>query len=210
MQSRNVRATGVSRTRPISCAVVLIASLSIGSCAEDTTSDASIDVDLATGALAGSLPNGSSCSIANQCASKFCIDGVCCDTACGGTAIDCQACNQAGSVGTCSLLGAETPCRGNATDCDAVESCSGTSIECPPDVNEAPGTACTDDGNACTADVCDGSLTCQHPAGNAGAICRDVAGPCDAAEFCSGTSTFCPANGFASAGTACGEPSCSD
>ncbi|HKU38527.1 MAG TPA: hypothetical protein VJR89_10280 [Polyangiales bacterium] len=184
-------------------------SLSIGSCAGDTTSDDPIDVGVATGAIAALLPNGKSCSIANQCASNFCIDGVCCNTACGGTAIDCQACNQEGSVGTCSLLGAETPCRAPASDCDAIESCSGTSIECPPDTYAAPGTACSDDGNACTADVCDGSLTCQHPAGNAGTVCRPTAGPCDAAESCDGSSSVCPSDGFASAGTACGEASCS-
>src|SRR6185436_20950642 len=43
-------------------------------------------------------------------------------------------------------------------------------------------------------DRCDGtSLTCQHPAGNGGTICRQaVAGGCDVAEACTGSSTACP------------------
>src|SRR5213078_3045478 len=66
------------------------------------------------------------------------------------------------------------------------------------------GTACTDDGNVCTRDVCSGtSATCTHPAGNAGTVCRAAAGPCDAAETCTGTSSTCPADGFLSSSTVC-------
>src|SRR5205814_7543941 len=69
---------------------------------------------------------------------------------------------------------------------------------------KANGTACTDDGNPCTTDTCNGSSSvCQHPAGNAGAVCRAVAGLCDVAETCTGTSSTCPANGFASSSTVC-------
>jgi hypothetical protein len=57
------------------------------------------------------------------------------------------------------------------------------------------GTACTDDGNPCTTDTCNGSsATCQHPAGNAGTVCRAAAGICDVAEQCTGSSTTCPAD----------------
>jgi hypothetical protein len=187
-------------------AACLFASLTVCACVEDTTSEP--DVGWIGSALA-LLPNGSGCSIANQCASDFCVDGVCCNNDCGGTAVDCQACNQSGSIGTCSLLGAETPCRPSAGECDAVESCSGSSIECPPDSPAPAGSACGDDGNACTEDVCDAAATCQHPAGNAGAICRPSAGACDAAESCSGDSSACPQDGFMSAGTPCSSASCS-
>src|SRR5215471_2913051 len=48
---------------------------------------------------------GLSCGSNSQCASGFCIDGLCCDTACGnGAANDCQACNLAGHLGTCTPL----------------------------------------------------------------------------------------------------------
>src|SRR5205814_8272379 len=45
--------------------------------------------------------------------------------------------------------------------------------------------------------------TCTHPAGNAGTVCRAAAGPCDAAETCTGTSTTCPADAFLSSSTVC-------
>ncbi|WP_050429763.1 hypothetical protein [Chondromyces crocatus] len=50
-----------------------------------------------------SLALGSPCSIPTQCGSGFCVDGVCCDTACTTT---CQACsaatNDIGVDGTCT------------------------------------------------------------------------------------------------------------
>jgi hypothetical protein len=55
------------------------------------------------------------CTDAAQCASGFCVDGVCCNEACSGT---CVSCNQAQSPGTCMpVSGAEdasanTPCTG--------------------------------------------------------------------------------------------------
>lgn len=59
---------------------------------------------------------------------------------------------------------------------------------------ESAGAPCADDGNACTRDVCDGLGRCDHPAGNAGAVCRPAAGLCDEAEVCTGTSPSCPAD----------------
>jgi hypothetical protein len=43
--------------------------------------------------------NGAACSSATSCASEFCVDGVCCDSACDGT---CVSCNQANRAGKCS------------------------------------------------------------------------------------------------------------
>ncbi len=60
---------------------------------------------------------------------------------------------------------------------------------------QSSGTACADDGNVCTLDVCTGtSAVCEHPAGNAGATCRAAVDACDAAESCDGVSPFCPAD----------------
>jgi hypothetical protein len=44
---------------------------------------------------------GATCGGNSQCSSGFCADGVCCDGACSGA---CQACNLAGSGGTCSSV----------------------------------------------------------------------------------------------------------
>ncbi|MFT3774784.1 MAG: kelch repeat-containing protein [Minicystis sp.] len=61
---------------------------------------------LTTGSC-GLSPNGAACSASNQCSSGFCVDGVCCNTACGGGANDCQACSVAAGAsqdGTCTAL----------------------------------------------------------------------------------------------------------
>jgi hypothetical protein len=65
-------------------------------------------------------------------------------------------------------------------------------------------TACTDDENVCTRDICDGSgKTCTHPAGNAGTVCRAIAGDCDVAEECDGTSPSCPTDEFKPSSVEC-------
>src|SRR5207249_3842509 len=90
-----------------------------------------------------------------------------------------------------------TTCRPSAGECDPAENCTGSSAICPADAKEPAGTACTDDGNPCSTDQCDGTNDdCQHPAGNAGAVCRPAAGICDVDENCTGTSTVCPVDMF--------------
>jgi hypothetical protein len=62
------------------------------------------------------LPLGAACVAAGDCDSGFCVDGLCCASACDST---CYACNQAGLLGTCAALdgvedvSASTPCAGN-------------------------------------------------------------------------------------------------
>jgi len=68
----------------------------------------------------------------------------------------------------------------------------------------AADTACPDDGNVCTTDVCDNSGNCTHPPGNAGTVCRPAAGECDVTDTCTGSSAVC-ANTFKPDGTVCGK-----
>src|SRR5437762_2763652 len=105
----------------------------------------------------------------------------------------------------CTFASSTNTCRAAAGECDLPETCTGSSATCPADgPRKASGTACTDDGNACTLDQCNGtSVDCQHPVGNAGAVCRAAAAECDAAESCDGTSTSCPADAKKANGTAC-------
>ncbi len=64
----------------------------------------------------GLSENGAPCALETECASGFCVDAVCCDTACGGGARDAQSCsNIYGAVagltnGTCTPLGTDDPC----------------------------------------------------------------------------------------------------
>ena len=141
-------------------------------------------------------------------AGEQCDGGACCSSTCqflpSTTVCRAQAgvCDLAehctGTSATCpadSFLPASTVCRASAGECDLQENCPGNGRNCPADAKKSAGTACTADSNPCTLDQCNGTnVTCQHPAGNAGAVCRAAAGPCDVAETCTGTSATCPAN----------------
>ncbi|WP_438013957.1 thrombospondin type 3 repeat-containing protein [Sorangium sp. So ce315] len=68
------------------------------------------------------LPNGARCDTADQCASRFCVDAVCCESACGGGADDCHACSEAAGApadGTCDAVIEDRPCLGGAGTCAA-------------------------------------------------------------------------------------------
>src|SRR5437762_2539086 len=137
------------------------------------------------------------------------------DSNCGNGIVDAgEDCDQGASNGTagsccsasCRFVTSGTICRAAANECDVAESCTGSSATCPADAVKAAGTACTDDGNPCTTDLCDGTVgapACTHSAGNAGTVCRAAVDLCDAAETCTGTSTTCPADAIKVAGTVC-------
>lgn len=100
--------------------------------------------------------NGDSCKLDADCDSLHCVDGVCCDTACGGGVPDCQACStqDGGSVdGTCTPVSGAPLCRpAEPGSCDAPESCDGVDLECPPDLAEPDDALC--DGGSCQDGVC--------------------------------------------------------
>lgn len=162
-----------------------------------------------TGAL------GDVCTGASDCIGGRCVDGVCCDDACGGGATDCQACSvAAGGVtdGTCGPLRAAVAstrtCRGAVGSCDVAESCSSTARVCPADTFVAAGTTCRVVDGPCDApETCSGLGPACPPdvflAG--GTVCRAAEGPCDAAESCSGLGPACPTDGFVADGTSCGD-----
>ena len=81
---------------------------------------------------------------------------------------------------TCQFEPSTTVCRPAASECDVAESCTGTTGTCPADGFKSSGTPCTDDGNLCNADVCNGSGTCTHPA----LPDTDGDGICDAQDPC--------------------------
>ena len=102
------------------------------------------------------LVDGVACMMDEQCPSGFCVDGVCCDTACGGNDLaDCQACsvtNGAANNGTCTVLAVDTVCRAGASECDVPEACDGAAVACPEDLLADDGTACTD--GTCELGMC--------------------------------------------------------
>jgi len=124
------------------------------------------------------LGNGAACKSAAQCKSKYCVDGVCCNNACGqSNKNDCRACSVKAGVsknGTCAYLSAGKLCRAASGPCDKAETCTGKSHLCP--------------GNSYKS---------------AKTVCRKASGPCDLAEACTGKSPACPGNKYKSAKTTC-------
>jgi MYXO-CTERM domain-containing protein len=101
------------------------------------------------------LGPGAPCSLAEQCGSGYCVDGVCCDVACSG---QCQACDVAGSAGKCTaVMGAP---HGSRPACTACGSCDGTSTSmCSEPASATPcGASCCSSPN-----VCDPNGTCVVP-----------------------------------------------
>ncbi len=126
---------------------------------------------------------GDSCNAAAECASGFCVDGVCCNEACGGGAIDdCLACSMtAGAAmnGSCGPRAAGTVCRASSGTCDVEEMCDGIMNTCPNDAKSTTNTQC-----------------------------RPAIGECDAAELCDGASNDCPMDAPVVDGTLCKGGAC--
>ena len=162
------------------------------SCTANTDCVSPITCNTQTGRCGEKLGPGAACGAATDCMSNNCVDGVCCNSACTG---NCQVCNAAGSIGTCTnapaMCNDGNACNGVETTCTAAGVCqAGT----PPNL---------DDGNPCTVDACTPAGGVTHTPGNAGTVCRAANGVCDVAEACTGTSATCPVNGFLPETTMC-------
>lgn len=141
---------------------------------------------------------GAACGTGFECKSGFCVDGVCCNTACGYSNADCQVCAQAAGAsadGTCTTLAAGSVCRAASGVCDIVEICNGTGPTCPVDGVAGVSVPC---GTAALG-LCDKADHCSGTSGNcvaeglqrAGATCRDARGLCDQPDTCDGATVDC-------------------
>ncbi len=125
--------------------------------------------------------DGEPCTKSCECNSTYCVDGFCCDSACGGGVTnDCYACSIAAGAttnGVCDPLtgdpcddgvfcnGTETcadgvcgastgdPCPGPDGDADCIESCNENADSCSG--NDPDGTPCPD--GTCLAGICKGT-----------------------------------------------------
>jgi hypothetical protein len=95
----------------------------------------------ATGICTENGANGTACTSGDDCQTSFCAQGVCCTTACAPA---CEACNVAGSAGTCSAV----PSGGAGSPSCAPYVCNGTSATCPA--------TCAQDSQCAPADYCSG------------------------------------------------------
>jgi hypothetical protein len=154
---------------------------------------------------------GMACAADADCDGAVCVDGVCCDTSCGGGVADCQACSvAAGGLldGTCTALRPDvapaTECRASSDLCDPAEVCSPSSMECPADAFASSGTICRPAAGVCdAAETCNGtSAACPTDRFRNG-VCRMSRGSCDPLEVCTGSSALCPADRIEAAGSVC-------
>jgi len=154
------------------------------------------------------VPDGDPCSLDAECSSGFCVDGLCCDTACGGGATgDCQACNLVGLEGTCSSEAAGAPCGDQGVDCQVNDACDGSG-SCTDNGFTPQGTSCGDASETqCTnADTCDATGNCLSNHEPPGAPCGDQGVDCQVDDVCDGSGS-CTDNGFMAQGTSCGDAS---
>ncbi len=151
---------------------------------------------------------GQPCTSPAQCASPYCVDGVCCDSGCGGV---CQACDVAGHLGACSPIPAGEPDDFPAASCAGANACSGSGTCLHPN-----GTACISASQCLSGSCADGvccDTACDSPcyacslAGVFG-TCKPIgAGQIDTAPVCAGLSV-CDGKGscLAAAGQPCTSP----
>lgn len=136
---------------------------------------------------------GDSCTTAGYCHSGKCVDGVCCNTACGGS---CDRCDLPGSKGTCTIVAAGDPGAGPA--CAFPLACDGTNVGCPAscasDAACAPGYFCAPDATCqlqkSLAATCNVETDCKVPGCRVCSTGSCVDGVCcDTA--CTGTCLAC-------------------
>ncbi len=148
------------------------------------------------------LPLGTECSAHIDCASGYCIDGLCCDTSCGS---QCEACDLAGRAGICSAAvgvprNGRPLCGGEAGDTCA-GTCDGVHTTCVyPNSETACGEEATCDESGTKvylATSCTGTGFCPTAKRQSCApfVCEEGScrGDCTCDEDCSGADHYCSA-----------------
>ena len=158
-----------TRRRRAAEAVVLAIGLYVAGCSSGGGGSGRLDASTEAGhcnADAGATKkNGDSCACASDCQSGFCVDGVCCNTACTDT---CLSCDTQGSPGVCTFVPAggaprqETDCRASdVSTCGLDGTCDGSGA-CRFHVQGAVCKEGACDGAAVTdVNVCDGRGHCK-------------------------------------------------
>ncbi len=150
----------------------------------------------------GPKSNGQPCSAGIECASNFCVDGVCCNSACTGA---CHSCALSTSLGTCapSPAGGADPHKTcvdqHASSCATDGTCDGAgSCHKYPTGTECAAESCAS-GIYTPSSLCDANGNCNAP----------EAFPCNP-YVCDGSRCFtaCADNGACASGKVCTNNSC--
>lgn len=115
-----------------------------------------------TGGNTSGKDDGQPCSDKTECKSNYCVDDVCCESACAGA---CQSCKISGKEGLCTPYAAksdpEGECIGAGTPTDpCAGTCDGKSACDYPDPTKACGTATCTNATASTF-ACDSAGACK-------------------------------------------------
>ena len=107
--------------------------------------------DVCNGAGACKEANGTSCTLGSECASGFCVEGVCCNAACTGDCLSCLAANTPSPNGTCDEVDTNTDPQ---DDCPGAQVCNmmGLCVGGPDGSGCATGTECA--STRCIDNVC--------------------------------------------------------
>jgi hypothetical protein len=141
------------------------------------------------------------CTAPGQCASGFCVDGVCCASECTDL---CRACNVTNSVGTCTPVPAGSDPRGV---CAAMPT---SSCQTDGECNGAGACRLYGPSTACGAGSCASSIATPAPACNGMGTCVPGA-PRDCGGYvCSGVGcgTTCTTGAQCNAGYVCSGSTC--
>jgi hypothetical protein len=149
------------------------------------------------------------CTTNNSCSSAFCVDGICCGTACTG---QCEACDVAGSLGTCTTLTngsphmSHTACAGTGACQGSCDGSSATACAYPNTTTVCEAGSCTD-GVQTDQATCDGQGTCMAATttscGNYACDMEEcktacaTSGDCANAAVCSSAECVVPSDGGA-------------
>jgi MYXO-CTERM domain-containing protein len=155
--------------------------------------------DFTTSTCTDKLLLGDPCSAAEECDSDQCMDGVCCNTACGD---QCTACNETGNEGTCVPVSGAP--RGSRNACDpgdhvaCAAHCDGLFPTCqyPDQGTPCEVATCSSESVLDLARVCDGAGSCTlNETQDCGAFrCDDALGACK---------VTCESDADCTAGAAC-------
>jgi hypothetical protein len=165
---------GVNDCQPYAC--------SMGAC--NTKCDTNADCGPGIACVAnscGKFTNGGTCTSASQCASGFCVDGVCCNEACGGA---CRSCALSSARGTCTPIPANTVDNRKVCQDQGAGSC-GTNGRC----DGAGGCAKYANGTVCGAEKCVSNVYTGVPTCNAGQCVAPASRAC-LPFACNGTKCF--------------------
>jgi len=152
------------------------------------------------------LRAGDPCTLATECDSSQCVDGVCCGEPCAGACESCQAgtgaCEAVAAGQQDSVCGAGQQCTGTRGECrsNLLEACTVdagcASSHCATSVAGglvccavacAPGTACSSDGQRCVACEPNFAVSCGNGCNAQTFTCnppRPVGEPCGAGQQC--------------------------